>query len=137
MAAQKGRDALLKVSDGTSPGSFTTIGGLRSKTFTLNNSSVDITDADDSGWRHLLEDAGDKTVSLSGSGVFKDDAAFNTVEDLAWNDTIREFQLIWANGDLLQGLFQITSLEMGGEHNGEQTFSISLESAGRIQFIRA
>ena len=137
MAAQKGRAALLKISDGTSPGTFTTIGGMRSKTFTINNSSVDITDADSDGWRELLGDAGDRTVSVSGSGVFKDDAALNTVEDLVFQDTLREFQLIWGNGDIIQGLFQITSYEAGGEHNAEQTFSISLESAGEIMLIRA
>jgi len=42
MAAQKGKDLLLKVdSDGL--GSFTTVAGLRSRTLAFNAETVDIT----------------------------------------------------------------------------------------------
>lgn len=137
MPAFKGRSVLLKISDGTSPGVFSTIGGIRSKTITINNETVDITDSDNAPWRSLLPDAGIRSASISGSGVFKDEAAINSVEDLALSGQVEDFQIIFGNGDILQGLFQVTSFEYGGEHNGEQTYSISLESAGETVMIRA
>ena len=35
------------------------------------------------------------------------------------------------------GPFQITSLEFAGEHNGEVTYDLSLESAGELTFTAA
>jgi TP901-1 family phage major tail protein len=37
----------------------------------------------------------------------------------------------------VQGPFQITSLEIAGEHNGEVTYDMSLESAGELTFTEA
>jgi TP901-1 family phage major tail protein len=34
----------------------------------------------------------------------------------------------------IEGLFQISSLEFSGEHNGEVTFDLALESAGALTF---
>lgn len=34
----------------------------------------------------------------------------------------------------VQGPFQITSLEFAGEHNGEVTYDMALESAGELTF---
>ena len=70
MAAQKGKDLLLKV-DSDGAGSFTTVAGLRARTLAFNAASVDITDQESAGrWRELLEGAGIKTARISGSGIF-------------------------------------------------------------------
>lgn len=137
MAAQKGRSILLKIGDGLSGPSFSTVGGIRSKTLTVNNETVDITDSDNAPWRVLMADAGIRSVALSGSGVFKDEDAINSVEDLALSGQVEDFQMVFGNGDIMQGLFQVTSFEYGGEHNGEQTYSIALESAAEIFMTRA
>ena len=74
MAAQKGKDLLLKLDDGT--GDFVTVAGLRTRRFTLNTEAVDVTHAESAGrWRELLAGAGVKRASISGSGVFKDAAS--------------------------------------------------------------
>jgi len=137
MAAQKGRLLLIGLGDGASVESFTNVAGLRSKTLTINNESVDITTSDDAPWRALLGDTGLRTVSLSGSGVFQDDAAINSIEDLALAGTLNNFEITFENGDTISGAFQVTSFEYGGEHTGEQTFSMSLESSGTIAMTRA
>ena len=137
MAAQKGRNILIQISDGVSPATFTTIAGIRSKTITINNESVDITTSDEAPWRILLGDTGMRSVSLSGAGVFQDDATINLIEDLAFNGTLEEFLIIFENNDQIQGIFQITSFEYGGEHVGEQTYSISFESGGICTMSRA
>jgi TP901-1 family phage major tail protein len=137
MPAARGRNILLKISDGTSPGSFSTVGGMRSKTITINNETVDITTDDDAPWRQLLADSGTRSVSMSGSGVFQDDAAMNAIEDLVFSGQTQEFQMVFENGDIMQGFFQVSSLEHGGEHMAEQTYSMSMESATTVSLIRA
>jgi TP901-1 family phage major tail protein len=135
--ASKGRLILIQISDGTSPAAFATIGGVRSKTITINNESVDVTTADEAPWRQLLGDTGLRSVSASGSGVFDDGAPINQCEDLAFSGALEEFLLTFENGDQIQGVFQLTSFEYGGEHTAEQTFSISLESGGICTMSRA
>ena len=134
MAAQKGRDLLLKV-DSTGAGVFVTVAGLRNRSLSLNARPVDITNADSvNGWREILEGAGIKSASLSGTGVFRDDAADETVRGYFFNGSIRNWQLIVPGFGIIQGAFQITALEYAGEYDGEVTYSLALESAGQPGF---
>ncbi|CAM9663367.1 unnamed protein product [Phaeothamnion confervicola] len=134
MAAQKGRDLLLKV-DSTGAGVFVSVAGLRNRNLSLNARPVDITNADSvNGWREILEGAGVKSASLSGTGVFRDDAADETVRGYFFNGSIRNWQLIVPGFGIIQGAFQITALEYAGEYDGEVTYSLALESAGALGF---
>ena len=80
MAAQKGSAMLMKAGNAGSPETFTTIGGLRSTSLTVNNESVDVTNKDSGGKRALLAAAGIQTISVSGSGVFTDAASETTIK---------------------------------------------------------
>lgn len=134
MAAQKGRDLLLKV-DSTGAGIFVTVAGLHNRSLSLNARPVNITNADSiNGWREVLEGAGIKSASLSGTGVFRDDAADETVRGYFFQGSIRNWQLIVPGFGIIQGAFQITALEYAGEYDGEVTYSLALESAGQLNF---
>ena len=51
MAAQKGKDLLLKI-DSDGMGTFTTIAGLRTRTLAFNADTVDVTHQESAGqWR--------------------------------------------------------------------------------------
>lgn len=134
MAAQKGKDLLLKVdSDGT--GSFATGAGLRSRTIAFNAEAVDITHTESAGqWRELLEGAGVKTARLSGSGIFKDAASDEIVRSYVFNGTIRNWQVVIPDFGTVEGPFHIGSFELTGRHDGEVAFDIALESAGELTF---
>lgn len=135
MAAQKGDSIILKVGNGGSPEAFTAVAGLRTKTFSINGETVDITSADDTAkWRQLLEGAGIRSASMSGSGVFKNDAVMVTCNTQVMNQTIDTWQCIVPGLGTFEGQFQLTSMEYAGEFNGEATYSISLESAGNLAF---
>ncbi len=134
MVAQKGKDLLLKV-DSTGAGVFVTVAGVRSRGLTLNARAVDITNADSAnGWRESLEGAGVKSASVSGTGVFRDDTADETVRGYFFNGSIRNWQLIVPSFGIIQGSFQITSLEYTGDYDGEVTYALALESAGALSF---
>lgn len=137
MAAQKGKDLLLKI-DTTGSGSFATVAGLRSRQIAFNAEAVDITDADSAGrWRELLAGAGAKRASLSGSGIFRDAATDATIRQVFFDGTIRDWQVIVPDFGTLSGPFQVTALEYSGAHNGEVAYEIALESAGVIAFAGA
>lgn len=133
MAAQKGASLLLKVGSG-SPESFTTIGGLRSTSITLNDEAVDVTNKDSSGVRELLADGGIHSISISGSGVFTDAASETTLRGLMNASTFSNFQVIIPDFGTYTGAFMVASLEYAGEYNGEVTYSVTLESSGSIAF---
>jgi len=134
MAAQSGKDMLLKL-DATGAGSFVTVAGLRTRTLAFNAAAIDITDAESAGrWRELLAGAGVKKASVSGSGIFKDQASDATIRDLFFGGIIRSWQLILPDFGVVEGPFQITALEFKGDHAGEVTFDLALESAGALAF---
>ena len=134
MVAQKGKDLLLKV-DETGSGAFATMAGLRTHTLSFNADSVDITDVESQGaWRELLEGAGVKRASISGSGIFKDAASDETVRGYFFNGTIRDWQIVIPDFGTVEGAFQISNLEFTGQHNGELSYELSLESAGMLSF---
>ncbi len=135
MAAQKGKSLLLKLGDGGAPEVFTTIAGLRAKSISLNAGTVDVTNADSvNEWRELLPGAGVKTASVSGTGVFKDQAVDGTVRSVFFAQSHDNWQVIIPDFGAIEGAFQVTNLDYAGEYNGEAVHTIALESAGELTF---
>jgi TP901-1 family phage major tail protein len=54
-----------------------------------------------------------------------------------FDGSVVSHQIIIPDFGTVQGPFQITSLEIAGEHNGEVTYDMSLESAGELTFTEA
>ena len=132
MGAQKGKDLLLKMNNGTD---YVTVAGLRSRKIAFNAETVDVTHAESvDRWRELLEGAGVKRASISGRGLFKDAASDARVRQAFFDGAINACQVVVPDFGTIEGLFQISSLEFSGEHNGEVTFDLGLESVGALTF---
>ncbi len=137
MAAQKGKDLLLKI-DSDGAGNFTTVAGLRSRTLAFNAEAVDVTHQESTGqWRELLSGAGIKTARVTGSGIFRDQASDALVRDHVFNGTIPNWQIIIPDFGTVSGPFHITTFELTGRHDGEVAFELGLESAGLLTFVAA
>jgi TP901-1 family phage major tail protein len=133
MAAQRGKDILLKVADATS--AFVTVAGLRTRRFSLNAETVDVTHSESVGrWRELLDGAGVRRASISGSGIFKDGASDELVRQIFFDGAIRSWKIVLPDFGEITGSFQITSLDYRGEHAAEMTFEMAMESAGALAF---
>lgn len=133
MSAQKGKDLLLKIGDGA--GGFVTVAGLRTRRIALNADTVDVTDAESNGrWRELLGGAGVRRASVSGTGVFKDQASDAMLRQAFFDGSLRDWEIVVPGFGVLSGPFQISNLDYRGEHAAEVTFDISLDSAGAITF---
>ena len=132
MAAQKGKDLLIKIDDGSG---FTTVAGLRTRRLAFNAETVDITHAESANrWRELLDGAGVKRASVSGRGLFKDADSDDLMRATFFAGAVKDYQVVIPDFGTVEGAFQIVSLEFAGEHNGEVTFDLGLESAGALSF---
>ncbi|WP_299982708.1 phage major tail protein, TP901-1 family [uncultured Ruegeria sp.] len=134
MAAQNGKDLLVKV-DMNGTGLFETIAGLRATRISFNAESVDVTSLESQGgWRELLSGAGVKSAVISGSGVFKDEGTDERARQLFFDGETPGFQVIIPDFGIVEGPFQVSSIEYAGSHNGEATYEMSMASAGALSF---
>lgn len=134
MAAQNGRDLLIKI-DMTGSGGFQTVAGLRATRISFNAQPVEITSLDSQGgWRELLAGAGARSAAISGSGVFKDAATDDRARQIFFAGEIPDFQVVIPSFGIVAGPFQITGLEYSGAHDGEAVYEMTLASAGALTF---
>jgi TP901-1 family phage major tail protein len=134
MAAQRGKDMLLKLAD--DGGQFVTVAGLRSRRIVFNAEQVDVTHAESAGrWRELLSGAGVKRAQIAGAGVFKDGASDLLVRQTFFDGVIRSWRVIIPDFGTIEGPFQVSALDYRGEHQGEVTFDLTLDSAGLLTFV--
>ena len=142
MAAGKGSSFLLK---DNSTGTPATIGGLRSTSMTINGEAVDITTKDSNAFitsgndkaRDLLQGGGVRSMSITASGVFTDSSTENILRGFAFDGAIQNYDLVFSDGSKISGAFLVTSYERAGEFNGEETYSVTLESSNTITYTNA
>lgn len=133
MAGQRGRDVLIKIDAGG--GVFVTVAGIRTTRFQLSQTRVEGTSAEsEQAWRELLPGAGIKSVRVSGSGVFKDGESDALLRTAFFEGSAPVLQLVVPDFGTLTGRFLVAELVWGGAHDGEATFSVTLESAGSTVF---
>ncbi|MEM1074959.1 MAG: phage major tail protein, TP901-1 family [Pseudomonadota bacterium] len=137
MGAQNGKDLLVKV-DMASDGQFTTLAGLRATRVSFNAETIDVTSLESQGgWRELLSGAGVRSVSITGSGVFRDTETDERARQLFFDGESQRFQVVIPDFGVVEGPFQVTAIEYGGTYNGEATYELSLASAGSLTFTAA
>jgi TP901-1 family phage major tail protein len=113
-----------------------TVAGLRARQLAFNAETVDVTHAESAGrWRELLAGAGVRRAGVTGSGIFKDEASDARMRQVFFDGDIRVYQVIVPDFGRIEGPFQITALEYRGDHAGEVTFEMALESAGSLSFV--
>jgi len=142
MAAGKGSSFLLK---DNSTGTPATMGGLRSTSMTINGEAVDITTKDSNAFissgndkaRDLLQGGGVRSMSITASGVFTDSSTENLLRGFAFDGAIQNYDLVFSDGSKIAGAFLVTSYERAGEFNGEETYSVTLESSNTITYTNA
>ena len=134
MTAQNGKDLLVKV-DLDGQGVFETMAGLRATRLSFNAETVDVTSLESTGgWRELLRGAGVKSAAISGSGVFRDAGTDERARQIFFDSEVPEFQVIIPGFGIVEGPFQISSIEYAGTHDGEATYEIAMVSAGALTF---
>lgn len=133
MAAVSGRSFLLKTGTGT----VVTVAALRTTSFTVDGSTVDITNKDSAGMQELLSAGGVAKIGISAGGVLTGAAQSTDLIAKALARTLDPYTIVFDNGDKIEGSFQLTSFGASGDYNGEQTYTLSLESSGTMTLTPA
>lgn len=135
MGAQNGKDLLIRM-DMSGSGEFAAVAGLRATRLSFNAETVDVTSLEsEGGWRELLAGAGVRSAAISGSGVFRDAASDARAREAFFTAEAPRFQVVIPDFGVVEGAFQISSMEYSGSHNGEATYALGLASAGPLSFV--
>jgi len=133
MAAQRGRDMLVKIKD--DQGAFVTVAGLRTKTLKFNAKSIDITHSEsEEAWQELLPGAGVKSVEIGGEGIFRDSASDALVRTSFFEQSAKTYEIIIPDFGVITGDFLISTLMYAGSYKGEASYELQLVSAGKPVF---
>ena len=135
MAAEKGSAFLLKVGNGAAPPAYATIAGMRTTQMSVNGEAVNVTSKDSGGWRELLGGAGVRSVSVVAAGIFTGSVAEGRIKANALGGALDDYELSFESGERMRGRFLVTRLDYSGDHNGERTYSLALESSGAVAAV--
>lgn len=127
--AQKGRLFLVKTG---SP--LASILSSRSVDMTINGEAVDVTTKGSAPFRKLLEDAGITSVTVNLEGVYESDEAGAVFNTRALSRSIDAYEIVSEDGETWSGDFQLTNFSVSGTYNGEQAYSVTLESSDEVEY---
>lgn len=141
VALTPGGSAVTLTTDGTGTmgEAYVPAAGLREVSATINGEVVDITNHDSDEWMEKLDEAGIRSASFSGSGVFSDDNIYAKVRAAMLANQMKYWRVYKYYKEnqvsgFWEGKFKSTSIEEGGAYNNEQTYSVSLESSGPVSW---
>lgn len=137
MAKQLGRGMLWKVKVS---GAYAVVGGLRTRSMTLNNSTVDMTTQDSLNGNILNSEieAGLQKFTIDGTVLFDSDPTAKAAMDAARTQNALDSEIIVPNyGTFQNASMLVTKLEFTGDHEKELSATISLEASGIINFTPA
>jgi len=126
-----GKNIVMSIETST-PGTYVAFGGLTAKSVRMNAAVIDITDGDSTDlFQELLTGGGVKSMELSGSGRFNDDAAVERARVLFMTGALATLRFLIPDWGTIQGSFAITALEFGGNYDAEVTDSLTFMSSGK------
>ena len=104
------------------------VGGIQTKSFTIENEPIDVTTDDDNGIRKLLSDfAGTRSIDMNFDGMFKDELLVENAQNgTNFTDT---WEIELPSGGMISCEFFFTSLEVSGEHEDAVEISGEAQSA--------
>jgi predicted secreted protein len=134
MASFAGETMILHLGNGGAPESFSPIQGLIATGFILQRSPADSTHAASGVWRQWLEKAGVQAVEIQAEGRFSNSAAEATLRQDAFSGSLRNYRLIFGNGDYLQARCTLTRYQRRGEMQADDHYTLTLQSSGIVSY---
>jgi len=126
MAQENARELVIKRGDGASPEVFTFVCGLRTRTFTMSNASIDTTVpscADPSAPIVATAAPGRQTLTFSGDGLFDNDTVGLAVFNDARNQSQTNYTIIVPGVGSFVGPFFISDYSNSGDMEDRMAFS--------------
>jgi predicted secreted protein len=128
-----GTDLLLKLTDGTTIASSTTIGHSTSCTLTLSNDLPEATTKDSNGFQEVIAGVKSGEISFEGLIAYDDDANPVDFADILIARRAVSWEFGTANSDpIYSGSGFLSSVEMSAEMESPATYSGSITVNGAI-----
>lgn len=127
MSQQNARELVIKRGDGASPEVFTFVCGIRTRTFSMSNASIDTTvPSCDNPANPIVATArpGRQTITFSGDGLFDSDAVGKLVADDARLQNITtNYTVVVPGYGSFSGPFFISDFSWNGDMEDPMAFS--------------
>lgn len=107
---------------------------LRAKTLSWSGETIDLTTDDEGGIRLLANVPAGQSISISGEGVADETVMRNIAFVPGTSKMLTDITIETEDGYTLAGDFMLTTYEISGSHDGEATYSMSLESSDAWTF---
>lgn len=115
---------------------FRSVGGLRAKSFSFSSEGIDITNQESEEWKVMLDGAGIRSLSVSGSGVYTNEEVFQALYNAALTNALICLMFIDVTTfAITSGCMKVTSMEVSGDYDAEGQYSMSAESSGPVAFV--
>lgn len=114
----------------------TTLAGVQTRSVSITNDYVDVTNDDDNGWRTLLTDPGLRSVEVTIGGITTDEVLLAEIMKASITGQTLEATLptsLTTPGSL-SGTYLVSGLEQSGDHGGEVSFSATFMSSGEVTY---
>jgi len=129
---------LIDDGDGTAVEVFRALGGLQNASLAFAAELQEITNSLSQEFREILDGAGIRSLSISGSGFAVDEWGQAKLRKLFLANDLNRYQVcLFDDGAVLkywEGCFKVVALEQGGDYNAPQSFSVTLESSGEFSY---
>jgi TP901-1 family phage major tail protein len=137
MPQSKGRELLIKVSNGDTPETFSNFCGFQTRSFNMGTNEIETTvpDCDNPGGvvqRTVV--AGIRNNTFSGSGLFENSAVVKRAVDAARNGEPINCQVIVPGYGRFEGPWIIAGFEFTGEMEGNMSFNATFSASGALTF---
>lgn len=137
MTAFSGTTIALSIRDAANPTQYLPIGGLQRVSLRLAGNAVGDGALGGDAWRRLHAGVGERSLSLTGQGMFTASAGESQLFVHALAGTPATLRLQLASGDRLEGDFLVMRYQRDGDQESEVKQSLTLESAETITRVSA
>lgn len=130
-SAQSGRTWLLYNFDGTN---YNLIAGTRTKSFAINNTTVDVTTADSPGrWQEFLQSAAIVSMTMNIAGIFQSDIGATALLNASVSEASQTMRLVTAHLQI-DGTFFVQDYDESAPYNEAVSFTCKIMANGQPTF---
>lgn len=122
-----GRLMLIKIGDGGTPEEFTTVAAQRGTGNSQASASIETT-TKDNRWRQLLQ-GGVNAISFTAKGLIADASSHRLLSNLAAQDAVRTFQIVFANGQTITAPCRVETWAASADYDAVQQYELTLVGA--------
>lgn len=134
---RKGELLQIHVGDGGTPEVFLHLGSAVLVGLRLRNMFQDASHACSGAWRLLAGQAAQQSLRVEVEGQFASMAAEEALRARAFAGSSGQYKLLLPNGDVVSGVFAVVEYGRSGDVLKAEAFSLQLESAGAVNFVKA